>query len=423
VDPESDQEALVTGPAAMLPRLGDALPMILQRFEVQPLLGVVLLDASPLRAIEQASGRSATDAVMSRLGAMVLAVCAEDLDGEEIVVSGETGRYEIALLLFRRTREGGLVRHQLPRLARSLEDALAREGRRLTYPYGRQQPLFGVGFAAMGRNPFLACASQVRAVMEEARSDAELQRRVAARQRRHVFQGVVLANEVYSVYEPIVDVASKTVFGYEALARGPAGTPFESPLCLFESAEEQGLVFELDCLCRQSGLDGAVGLPSSTRLFLNVRPTTIHDPSFRPDALIRTLERTKLRPSDVVLEISEQESIENFDAFREIRDEYRQLGFQFALDDTGSGYASLQAVIELEPDFIKVDRALITGVDNNPSKRALLEALQAVASSTGARIVGEGLDTLEELAVLEELGIPFGQGWLFGKPTPLRASD
>jgi EAL domain-containing protein (putative c-di-GMP-specific phosphodiesterase class I) len=78
-------------------------------------------------------------------------------------------------------------------------------------------------------------------------------------------------------------------------------------------------------------------------------------------------------------------------------------------------------VIELEPDFIKVDRAFVQGIDQDPARQTLLRALRSVASGIGARIIGEGLDTLEELETLAALGIPFGQGWLFGKPTPLRA--
>jgi EAL domain-containing protein (putative c-di-GMP-specific phosphodiesterase class I) len=215
-------------------------------------------------------------------------------------------------------------------------------------------------------------------------------------------------------------VASRTVYGYEALARGPVGTEFHTPDRLFDAAEQHRLVFELDCLCRQSGLDGAIGLPEGTHLFLNVRPTAIYDPHFRPDAVIRTLERSGLAPQNVVFEISEKESIENFSAFREVRDEYKSLGFRFALDDTGAGYASLQAVIELAPDFIKVDRSFVTGVDSDRAKQTLIRALQSVAGGIGAQLVGEGLDTLEELEMLGKLAIPFGQGWLFGKPTPLR---
>jgi EAL domain-containing protein (putative c-di-GMP-specific phosphodiesterase class I) len=280
--------------------------------------------------------------------------------------------------------------------------------------------VLGVGFAALVRNPFLGADTQIRAAIEDAREDAQLKRQTAVRAQRHAFMSVLLAGRVSSVYEPIVDVATKTVFGYEALARGPVGTELHTPAVLFEAAEEHRLVFELDCLCRQSGLDGAVGLPEGTHLFLNVRPTAIHDPHFRPDVVTRTLERSGLSPRSVVFEISERESIANFTAFREIRDEYKSLGFRFALDDTGAGYASLQAVIELQPDFVKVDRSFVAGVDTDRAKQTLVRALQSVADGIGAQIVGEGLDTLEELEMLGKLNIPFGQGWLFGKPTPLR---
>jgi EAL domain-containing protein (putative c-di-GMP-specific phosphodiesterase class I) len=211
------------------------------------------------------------------------------------------------------------------------------------------------------------------------------------------------------------------VFGYEALARGPKGTELHSPAKLFQRATEEDLLFQLDCLCRQRGLDGARDLPGDAKLFLNVRPTSIHDPSFRADAVERTLEHCGLSPSDVVFEISEQESIGNFAIFREVRDYYGKLGFQIALDDTGAGYASLEAVMELAPEFIKMDRAFVAGIDEDPSRQELLRALQSLAQRIGARMIGEGLDTLEELTTLAQLGIAYGQGWLFGKPHPLRS--
>jgi len=398
------------------------MPAVIQRFSAMGALGLVLVDASLLARIEHGYGHEAYQGTLANLGALVRGVSEDLLGGDELIVTGETGRHEVLVLLFRSKNDGQFYRKQLPELVTGIEQALEQHGQGVAYPYFRKTPPISVGLSAILRNAHLGAETQIRGAIEEARQDALLAGRWAARRRRRDFLGMVLAGEVTSVYEPIVDVATKTVFGYEALARGPAGTAFHSPLALFESAEEENLIFELDCLCRQSGLDGAVGLPEGTRLFLNVRPTTIYDPSFKPDALIRTLERTGLRPSDVVFEISEQESIESFSVFREIRDEYKNLGFQFALDDTGAGYASLQAVIELEPDFIKVDRALISGLDTDPARQALLKALRDVAGGIGARIIGEGLDTLEELEMLGTLGISFGQGWLFGKPTPLRAS-
>ena len=235
--------------------------------------------------------------------------------------------------------------------------------------------------------------------------------------------GPARERQIYSVYEPIVEVSSRTVFGYEALARGPDGTELHSPATLFALADEHDLVFQLDCLCRQSGLDGARDLPGGAKLFLNVRPSTIHDPNFRAEALERTLQRCELSPSDVVFEISEQESIANFDIFREVRDYYGKLGFQIALDDVGAGYASLEAVMEIRPEFIKVDRAFCAKIDEDPGRQHLLRALQSLADRIGARIIGEGLDTIEELQTLGRIGIHFGQGWLFGKPHPLRRSE
>ena len=106
-----------------------------------------------------------------------------------------------------------------------------------------------------------------------------------------------------------------------------------------------------------------------------------------------------------------------------MRDFYRGLGFQFALDDTGAGYAGLEELLEVEPDYIKIDRAMVSGVDQDPARQGVLSAVLQLADKMGAQVIGEGLETLEELEMLSRLGIRFGQGWLFGHPTPLRASE
>ena len=425
LDPEKDvlpRDELLQSRPAILPRLGEVLAPVVQRFGTQPVLGVVLVDASPLGVIELENGHEVRDAVLANLGSVVRAVAGEMLGEDDFVVAGEIGRLEVAVLAFRGEDERSFYRGDLLDFARTLERTLESRSSQIVRPYARKEPVFGVGVGAIVRNPLLGADTQLRGVLDEARRDAALSSGVELRTRRRDFMSVLLGGRVSSVYEPIVSVENRTVYGYEALARGPEGTRFHSPMALFGAAEQEGLVFELDCLCRQSGLAGAEELPEGTNLFLNVRPTTIHDPKFRPDSVTRTLERTRLRPQDVVFEISEQESIVNFDSFREIRDEYRSLGFRFALDDTGAGYASLQAVLHLEPEFIKVDRAFVAGLDTDRGKQTMLRAFQDVAESMGSQIIGEGLDRLEELEMLAELGIAFGQGWLFGKPTPLRAS-
>jgi EAL domain-containing protein (putative c-di-GMP-specific phosphodiesterase class I) len=406
-----------------VPALGECSARIAEQFREDGALGVVLIDAGPLAEIERRYGADAYRGAISNLAALVSELLARQLCISDLVVGGETGRAELAVLLFRPAEELDFYAGGLEEIARVLSQGLAARANRIGYPYTKRMPTLHVGTGVALRNPTLREDSQVREAMEEAREEARMREKAAARRRRRDLVQLLVEGRVTSVYEPIVEVMTRTVFGYEALSRGPEGTELHSPAVLFESAQRHDLVFQLDCLCRQRALEGARDLPGQAKLFLNVRPTTIHDPQFRADALERTLALCKLRPSDVVFEISEQESIDNFEMFKEVRDSYGKLGFQIALDDTGRGYSSLEAVMELQPEFIKVDRAFVTGIDEDPARQELLRALQSLAQRLGARIIGEGLDTIEELEMLGKLGIPFGQGWLFGKPHPLRSSS
>jgi EAL domain-containing protein (putative c-di-GMP-specific phosphodiesterase class I) len=401
--------------------LGEDLQKIADSFAEEGALGVVLVDASGLAPIEPQYGGAALHHAMGNLGDMIQSMVGESLAVSDAVVVGEIGRDEIAVFLFRGADEVDFFKRDLDRIRRDVTTGLSQRGSRAGYPYTRHLPPFHVGTGTALRNPTIRPELQIRQALEAARDHIGLVARLESRKRRKQIFEVVLERQIYSVYEPIVEVSTRTVFGYEALARGPEGTELHSPAKLFAMATEQDLVFQLDCLCRQSGLYGARDLPGGAKLFLNVRPSTIHDPNFRAEALERTLQQCGLSPSDVVFEISEQESIANFDIFREVRDYYGKLGFQIALDDVGAGYASLEAVMEIRPEFIKVDRAFCAKIDEDPGRQHLLRALQTLADRIGARIIGEGLDTLQELETLGKIGIHFGQGWLFGKPHPLRS--
>jgi EAL domain-containing protein (putative c-di-GMP-specific phosphodiesterase class I) len=404
-----------------LPSLGECLATVGDRFHHNGVVGLLVIDVAVVERVEEARGEAARRQVLATFNTLIEEVGEERLDIDDLLVAGETGRNEILVWMFREHRDARFYRQEIPGFDQALRKKLEHAGSKVFYPYLRSVPEIVTGMAVKLRNPKYGIDTQVRQVLSEAREDAVLNRRIQARKRRRRFHELILDGGIYSVYEPIVEVHSRVVFGYEALARGPEGSKFHQPTALFEAAEAEGLVYELDCLCRASGLKGAVGFPEGTKLFLNILPTTIHDPNFRAERLIKTLEECQLSPSDVVFEISEQESIANFGVFREMSDHYRSLGFQFALDDTGSGYAGLESLLELSPEFIKIDRAFVSGVDIDPVRQDMLRALQSMAKKIGARLVGEGLSTLEELEMLGELDIDFGQGWLFGHPTPLRS--
>ncbi len=410
-------------PVGEIPDLTSAAPLIAEKFTPGTALGVMLFDLSVVGHIELAQGFAARVEVLSNFGRLLQEVASERLAECDLVVSGDAGRNELLVVLFRKHRDGRFYRQELPGFEQVVRRKLEREGTKLFYPYLKKLPSIETGYAVALRNPKLGVDTQLAQVLGEAREDVGLNTRISDRKRRRRFHELLLDRRVHSVYEPIVEVGTNVVFGYEALARGPEGTEFNAPIAMFTEARRQGLVYELDCLCRSSGLAGAIDFPEGTKLFLNVLPSAIHDPDFRADRLIRTLAECRLTPNDVVFEVSEQESIRDFEAFREMRDYYRSLGFAFALDDTGSGYAGLEALIEISPEYIKIDRAFVTNVDEDAVRQDILRALQGVADKTGARIIGEGLNRLEELAMLGELGIEFGQGWLFGHPHPLRARE
>jgi EAL domain-containing protein (putative c-di-GMP-specific phosphodiesterase class I) len=407
--------------ASAAPRLDSLFSEISERFEALRAMGLIVVGAPMLAEVERRHGDDARARCLASLCKHVAGVAADRLGENHLVCLAEPGFDEVVVMIFRTPDSAAFYRTEMPGFQQELLRSLAADGGQVFYPFLRGPSQLPVGMAVEVRNPQYGSATQIRRVLEEARGDYRHEAESARRAKRRKLVETILDGRIYSVYEPIVEVESRTVFGYEALARGPEGTPFHSPLALFSSAEENDLVFELDGVCRESGLRGAIDFPAGTKLFLNIRPTTIHDPAFREDRLIETLERSQLAPTDVVFEISEQESIRSFGAFREMRDYYKNLGFQFALDDTGAGYAGLEELLEVEPDYIKIDRTMVSGVDQDPARQDVLSALLTLADKMGAQVIGEGLDTLEELEMLGRLGIRFGQGWLFGHPTPLRA--
>jgi EAL domain-containing protein (putative c-di-GMP-specific phosphodiesterase class I) len=385
-------------------------------------MGLILIDASSLGRIEDGYGTEAFERTHDRLHQHILEACAADLEEGDLVVSGELGSEQVAIFLFRPRGHDVFYRESLGAIVAAIEAKFLQSGNQIVYPYGRDAPRLPVGQAMLFHNPGIREERQVREGMKAAAADAELNQRIQARNRTKMITDLVLSEEVTILYEPIVNVTTREIIGYEALVRGPWDSELHTPVALFNLAEETGLVFELDCLCRRAALRGARGLQPGKLLFLNCLPTAIHDPAFRGDVLRSTLEELRLRPNDMVFEISERESIDNFSIFREARDYYGELGFRVALDDTGVAYGSLEAIMELRPDFIKVDLSLVRSIDTDPPRQELLRALHTVALKLNAQVIAEGIETSEELATIQSLGIPLGQGYLFGRPAPLRRS-
>jgi EAL domain-containing protein (putative c-di-GMP-specific phosphodiesterase class I)/GGDEF domain-containing protein len=215
---------------------------------------------------------------------------------------------------------------------------------------------------------------------------------------------------VYVDYHPIVEAATRRVFGYEALARGVMRS-LRSPEVMFEVAAEADLLWELSRLCRARAVEGmATQLTHDERLFLNVDPQDFADPEFD----VRTLAVDD--PRRVVIEITERTAIKDYPKFRERLRAFRDAGFRFAVDDAGSGYAGLGSIANLEPDFIKLDMSLIASIDTNFIKQNLVETMVRFANDQGAMVIAEGVERVEEFEAVRGLGVHLVQGFFLHRP-------
>lgn len=212
---------------------------------------------------------------------------------------------------------------------------------------------------------------------------------------------------ITAVFQPVVRVADGAVIGYEALSRSTV-RPDVAPDAWLQLAETQGVRADVELACLAVARD-AGDPPDSALLFVNVSPDVALDPRFL--ALCRTLPRH-------VIEVTEHAAVDDYAPLIERLKVLRAQGSLVAVDDVGSGYASMAHVLQLSPSFIKIDRSLVSGLHRDPRRRALVEALQAFASATSALSIAEGVETEAELRELRALGVDLAQGYLLGRPAP-----
>lgn len=270
-----------------------------------------------------------------------------------------------------------------------------------------------VGAATVFRNPKIRTERLLYRGIREAAQAArgaeewERTRKVAD------LKSTIRDGAVFIEYHPIIVTATEEIYGFEALARG-VRRELRSPEVLFEVAEEANLVWELSRLLRRRAVEGIIDelLPGQF-LFLNIDPHDFDDPVFRN---VDLEELGISDPTKVVLEITERTAIKDYPRFQEYLDKFRKLGFRFAVDDAGSGYAGLGSIANLAPDYIKLDISLIANIDTNFLKQNLVETMVNFANAQGAKVIAEGVERREEFETVKELGVHLTQGFLFHKP-------
>ncbi len=386
-------------------------------------LAVLYVDLSELSIIEDQFGAPAYHRIVERLEEAVRRCLGRTLSEEDRIVTAFGEPESLTVWLGRPRNDLEFYRQAAGALAENLGRYLEKHAGQIVYPYASGAPRLAVGCGLALHNPATRPEKAFVDAIRRARDRARLQARLATLDAENELLTIIFAEQVQSVYQPLVEISTGTVFGYEALARGPWSTRWVSPAQLFGVAETAGVTFELDCLCRRAALRGAAGrLPEGTKLFLNTLPSAVHDPAFSGAELQRTLDGCGLQPHELVFEISERETVTNFDILRRTCDHFRRIGIRIALDDVGSGYASMAAAMDLEPDLIKIDMSLVRSADADVARQALITSLCALAGKLGAEVVAEGIETEAELDTMRRLGVQYGQGFLLGRGRPFDQS-
>ena len=265
-----------------------------------------------------------------------------------------------------------------------------------------------VGRAHLYYNPKIRLERLIyRGIREAANASRSLEQRERAR-RVADLRTSLRDRMVYVDYHPIVVASTREIFGYEALARGQMRT-LRSPEVMFDVAAEADLIWELSRLCRARALEGMnTRLEPGQLLFINVDPHDFTDPAFT--------EQEVTDPSRVVIEITERTAIKDYPKFRERLKAFRAMGYRFAVDDAGSGYAGLGSIANLEPDFIKLDISLINAIDTNFIKQNLVQTMVRFADDHNAMVIAEGVERAEEFKTVQELGVHLVQGFFLHRP-------
>ena len=408
-------KTLLFDPVTELPTLPVILDALRDRLLDSRDLAVLYVDVEQYSHIEETYGWEVFDGLLGDTAKALRRMVGTIFATEDFVAVNRTGGSDFYVLTSMEAGDGAAAR--LQRKARQVEESL--RGTLDEAFSARIHKRIGVfvGHAVIRANPQMRVERLVYRALREAVTVATTKERERQGLLHNAFNEILRKRRIRTVYQPIFDLNTMELFGHEALTRGPLDSPFESPDLLFQFAGEHEATWELEQLCLESSARHYQSTPESL-LFLNVEADSIELLSTRGLQALSPLLNVRRQ---VVLEVTERSAIRDIPVFREALGMLREHGFRIAIDDAGSGYASLQSIAELRPNFLKVASTLVTGLHQDTIKRDVVEMLVTLSRRIDALCVAEGIETPEDLEECRRLGIPYGQGFYIGVPEEVPA--
>ncbi len=224
------------------------------------------------------------------------------------------------------------------------------------------------------------------------------------------------SDRLYMHFQPIVSLNAPQVFAHEALVRADDQGREYSGFEIVMAATQAGLIVPLDARTRRTAITQFAASPLTGKVFINFQPSAIYNPQYCLRTTFAAIEKTALRPEDIVFEVIESDEIADAEHLLRILRTYRDHGLGVALDDFGAGFSNAERLRRLSPDYIKLDKAVTAHVVTDQQARERVTRILALAAAQGCRVIAEGIEERAQRDVLRDLGCEFGQGYLFARP-------
>jgi diguanylate cyclase (GGDEF)-like protein len=377
-------------------------------------LSCLHVDLSRLHRVELDLGVQHHSEIYDHAAAVLDRLRGKGLDQNDIICRTGDGDGYLVILAPRAPGE----RIDLDSLAANVERAVEEALAPMVSEVLREQPRITVGSARVLGNSLIRAERLTARLIADAGAATRNARERKAHRDRSTLQDVILGDGLSTVYQPIVDLGTGDIFAYEALTRGPRGTSLESPATLFAIADEVDLTVELDRACFRGALRNATTLEPVHRLFVNLLPMSFYDSAFIEVEVGNLITAAGLTPANIVFEITERLAIENFASFKRALGAYTAMGFGVAIDDVGTRHSNLETVMSLRPHFIKISDVLVRGIARSTVKREMLRSLRHIAETIDAVMIAEGIEQVEDVVALRDLGLRYGQGYYMARPAP-----
>lgn len=404
-------EALLFDRTSGFPTVPVVMDRIKETLIEQGEIGIVFIDIEQFEGIEAEYGWAFFDEFLKRVSEVVAAESKERFFNAILAAQRVGGS---SFFVFHQTRGHDLSAEAAAEaMTNDLRQKLVKTLREQFPNMHPEQIGFYVGATRLVYQPQIRLERQIYHGMQiaaDAVRDAEQQRK---KQLARELRDIIRRKRVTTLFQPIVRARDATVFGYEILTRGPAHSSFRNSDMLFSFARESKLAWALENIALDCALRRLRAMNLADRKFLLNLEAEMFGEELKLHDMVNFFSEHR---GAFVFELTERAAIEDYKVFRGLLEEFRDKGIQIAIDDAGSGYASLEAIAALSPDYLKVTKSLVSTLSSEPIKQDLVRMLVDLASKINATTLAEGIETQEEFETCRELGIDLIQGYFFAHP-------